>query len=131
MSEKRKYEGLFVFPPEETPDACKEDEKRLDEAIRRLGGKVLDRTEWGRRTLGYPLRKLHEGRMILWNFEMDTHQLGELRRVLQLDEKILKSTIVKKQEPKPVDESKKKRKSFRPVAGTQETKKEEVHGRKP
>ena len=122
MSERRKYEGLFIFPPEETPDASKEGEKRLDDTIRRLGGKVLDRSDWGRRSLGYPLHKLREGRILLWNFEMDTAQLAEFRRVLELDEKILKSTIVKKEEPKPAKESKKARKPFV---------KEETHARKP
>lgn len=116
MNPMRKYEGLFIFPPEESPEAWKEDEKRLEETIRRFGGRTTDRRDWGRRPLGYVLKKVHEGRILLWNFEMETHQLGEFRKALELDEKILKLTLVKTLPPKPVKESKKKTK-------------EAVHGR--
>ncbi len=100
----RKYEGLFIFPPEETPEAWKGEEKRLEETISRLGGRILERKDWGRRLLGYPIRKFREGRMLCWNFEIEGNQLGELRKALALDERILKSTLVKPQEPKPVKE---------------------------
>lgn len=101
MNPTRKYEGLFIFPPEEGPDAAKGEEKRLEETISRLGGRILDRNEWGRRPLAYPLQKFREGRIIHWNFEMEPHQIGELKKALQLDEKILKSSIVKQEEAKP------------------------------
>jgi len=101
MNPTRKYEGLFIFPPEEGPDAAKGGEKRLDEAISRLGGRVLDKKDWGRRPLGFAIRRHREGYFLLWNFEMETHQLAELKKNLQLDEKILKTTIVKYEEPKP------------------------------
>ena len=104
----RKYEGLFIFPPEETPEVLKGEEKRLEEAMTRLGGRILDRQDWGRRPLGYPIRKFREGRFLLWNFEIESHQLSELRKALELDEKILKSTIVKPQEVKPAREKPRK-----------------------
>jgi len=101
MNPTRKYEGLFIFPPEEGPDATKGEEKRLEEAISRFGGKIVDKKDWGRRPLGYSIRKFREGRMLLWNFEMETRQIAELKKILQLDEKILKTTLVKFEEPKP------------------------------
>ena len=104
----RKYEGLFIFPPEEAPEAWKGEEKRLEETLSRLGGRILERKDWGRRPLGYPIRKFREGRILIWNFEMEGRQVAELRKALELDEKILKSTIVKPQEPKPAKESVKK-----------------------
>ena len=106
-----KYEGLFIFPPEEGPDASKADETKLEEAITHLGGRVVDRQDWGRRPLGYALRKFREGRMLLWNFEMEGRQLAEFRRALGLNEKVLKSTIVKPVTPKPPKEKAKKAKA--------------------
>lgn len=100
----RKYEGLFIFPPEETPEASKGEEKRLEEAISRLGGRISERKDWGRRPLGYPIRKFREGRILLWNFEIEGNQMGELKKSLALDQRILKSTIVKPKEPKPMKE---------------------------
>lgn len=104
MNPMRKYEGLFIFPPEETPEAWKAREKRLEEAVTRLGGRILERKDWGRRPLSYPVRKFLEGRFLLWNFEMEGHQVSEFRKAVELDEKILKSTIVKPKEVKPEKE---------------------------
>ena len=127
MKSPRKYEGVFIFPPEEGPEASKEEEKRLDEAIKRFGGHTLDRKDWGRRPLGYSLRKVREGRILLWNFEMDSQRIAELRKALELDEKILKSTIVRMAEPKPLKESSKKKP--RPVKEEVREPREGVRGR--
>ena len=107
MNPMRKYEGLFIFPPEDAPEAAKEQEKRIEEALHRFGGRSLDHRDWGRRPLGYPLQKLREGRVVLWNFEMEVGQVGEFRKALELDEKILKLTIVKPLEAKPAKDPKK------------------------
>lgn len=111
LNPMRRYEGLFIFPPEDAPEALKEEEKRLDEVLRRFGGRTLERKDWGRRLLGYKLQKNSEGRVVLWNFEMETQQVGEFRKALELDEKILRSYIVKFVEPKPVEGKKKKKES--------------------
>lgn len=96
----RKYEGIFIFPPQEAPEASKAEEKHLEEIISRFGGRILERKDWGRRPLGYSVRKFREGRVLVWNFEVEAAQIGELLKALHLDEKILKTTIVKPQEPK-------------------------------
>lgn len=108
MKSLRKYEGIFFFPPEEGPEASKGDEKRLEDTLRRFGARTLDRKDWGRRLLGYPVRKAREARILLWNFEMETQQVAELVKTLQLDEKILKSTVVRMIETKPPKESSKR-----------------------
>ena len=99
----RQYEGLFIFPPEEGPDASKGEEKRLEDAIARCGGRIVDKKDWGRQPLGYKLRKFVEGRILLWNFELEPLQVAELKKTLNLDEKILKVTLTKYQEPKPAE----------------------------
>ena len=108
MNPMRKYEGLFIFPPQDAPEVWKEEEKRVEEAIHRFGGRTLERKDWGRRPLGYAVRKHREGRIVFWNFEMETSRLGEFRKALELDEKILKSTVVKAPEFRPVKDSEKK-----------------------
>ena len=118
----KKYEGLFIFSPEEGGEAAKEEEKRIDETISRFGGRTLDRQDWGRRLLGYALRKFREGRIVFWSFEMAAPQLADFRKALQLDEKILKTTIVKAPEPKPDRDAVKKSKApvkenLRPTPG--------------
>lgn len=120
MNPMRKYEGLFIFPPEESPEVWKEEEKRIEETLRRFGGRTLERRDWGRRPLGYPLRKNREGRVLFWNFEMETGQVKEFRKALELDEKILKSAIMKAPIIKAVKESSKDKKADRPNEAVQE-----------
>ena len=94
----------------------------------RLGGRVVDRNDWGRRLLGYRLRKFSEGRILLWHFEMEPARIVELRKALQLDEKILKAAIAKTEIPKPPKESQKKPK-VRPVRRPLEAPSEANRGR--
>lgn len=117
----RKYEAIFIFPPADAPEAWKEEEKKVEETISRFGGRTLDRQDWGRRLLGYSLKKNKEGRVLLWNFEMEARQLGEFRKVVALEEKILKTTIVKTPQPKPAKDAAKKQR--------QKERKEAVHAR--
>lgn len=125
------YEALIIFPPEETPDAAKEEEKRFEEALRRLGGRSLEKREWGRRPLGYSLRKFREGRLVLWNVEIEGSQVGELKKSLALDEKILKATLTRFIVPKPVKERKRKPRAQRPPRPAEPREREAVHGRQP
>lgn len=106
----RQYDALFIFPVQEGPEAVKDELKKIEEAVSRFGGRTLDRQDWGQRLLGYPVRKSREGRLLLWNFEMESPRLAELRKVLELDEKILKVSIFKTVRPKPVSESGEKHK---------------------
>lgn len=115
----KKYEGLFIFPPEESPEAWKGEEKRLEEALSRLGGRILERKDWGRRPLGYSIRKFREGRFLLWNFEMEGRQIAEFQKALELDEKILKSMIVKPEEAKPAKEKTRKPPASQATHGSQ------------
>lgn len=105
----RKYEGLFIFPPQEVPDALKQEEKRIEELLRRFGGRNFEHKDWGRRLLGFPLKKVKEGRFVVWNFEMEPGQLGEFQKALHLEETLLKATLVKPLVPKPVKEKVRRR----------------------
>ena len=121
MNPKRNYEALFIFPPEEAPEPLKEAEKKLENTIAASGGRVLQRQDWGRRPLGYSIKKLREGRMLLWSFEMETHRVEEFRKTLELDEKLLKVSIFSKLEPKPTPEPKKKSPSLQKPFPERET----------
>ena len=106
-----KYEALFIFPPDEGPEASKNDETRLEETLTRFGGRIVDRQDWGKRPLGFALRKFREGRILHWNFELEGLKLADLRQQLQLNEKILKSSIFRAVIPKPPKEKAKKKRS--------------------
>ncbi len=97
----KSYEGVFIFPPEAAGDTRKAQLKNLDELIGKFQGSVVQKNEWGKRPLGYPIRKFREGYFVVAEFGMPTSQTTEFRKTLELQEDILKYMITVKKESKP------------------------------
>ena len=95
------YEGVFIFPPEAAGDTRKAQLKNLDELIGKFQGSVIQKNEWGKRPLGYPIRKIREGYFVVVEFGMPPSQATEFRKLLELQEDILKYMITVKKENKP------------------------------
>ena len=89
----RSYEGVFIFPPEAAPDARKDQFKNLDDLLAKFKAVVLQKTDLGRKVLGYPLRKFPDGQFLVVDFQMDPAHMTEFSKNLQLHEEILKSMI--------------------------------------
>ena len=64
-------------------------------------GKVVSRTELGRRSLGYIVKKQKEGNVVSFVFELAPDKMDVLNRALQLCEEILKFTVIKWSKPVP------------------------------
>ncbi len=86
----RTYEGLFIFPPESGPEARKEEAKALENHLKKFKAVVKEKVEWGKRSLGYAVKKHKEGYVVVLEFTMGPEHAEEFRRTLQLDERILK-----------------------------------------
>ncbi len=95
------YEGVFIFPPEAAGDGHKTQLKSLEDLIAKFQGAVVQKNEWGKRPLGYPLRKFREGYFVVVDFEMPTSQAVEFRKGLELQEDIMKYMNTTKKEAKP------------------------------
>ena len=94
------YEGMFILPPEATADARKAQIASLEELIGKHRGGVLQKNEWGKRSLGYLIRKFSEGYVVVVDFEMDPTQTEAFRKALELHEAVLKFMITVKVESK-------------------------------
>lgn len=103
----KSYEGLFVFPPEATPDARKGQFEKLEGLIRKCGGSVAQKNEWGRKPLGYTVRKFREGHLVIWEIQLEGGKVGEFRKALELDEDVIKHMLTVKPERKPKPQEKK------------------------
>ena len=90
------YEGIFILPPESAADARKAQLKGMDDTLAKFQGSVIQKNEWGKRSLGYPLKKFREGYVVVVDFEMPTAQAGEFRKNLELQEDLLKYMITVK-----------------------------------
>ena len=101
----KSYEGLFIFPPESTPDVRKNQLKNLDELIAKFKGQIQQKKDWGKKPLGYIIRKFQEGYFLVYDFQMDPSQATEFRKGLELQEDLIKFMVtlkkVVKEEKKP------------------------------
>ena len=92
----KSYEGVFIFPPDSTPDARKAQFKNLDDLFAKLQAEILQKNEWGKRPLGYHIRKFGEGHFCVIDFKMDPSKALEFRKSLDLQEEIIKYMVTVK-----------------------------------
>ena len=97
----RSYESLVVFPIGGTAEVARDGKNPFEETVKKHGGKILNRSELGRRLLGYRVKKATEGYFINFSFELEPSQMDALKRSLNLIEEILKFTIIVKPKLEP------------------------------
>ncbi|HOW88262.1 MAG TPA: 30S ribosomal protein S6 [Candidatus Omnitrophota bacterium] len=101
----KKYEGLFIFPPETSGEGHKDPASEVAKWIEKFQGKVVQKTDLGKKQLGHMIRKYKEGRTLVVEFEMDPSRTQDFRKELELQENLLKymvSVAVKKPSLPPV-----------------------------
>ncbi len=91
------YEVVMIFKPdlgEEATAALVEKFKALAEQH----GTVTEVDEWGKRHLAYPIDDITEGYYVLMTFTADAAFPAELDRVLRINDSVMRSLIVCKDE---------------------------------
>ena len=94
------YEALIILPSQFTVEGHQDPKHVFEELIKKHNGKVLNRTELGKRLLGYSVKKAKEGYVVSFVFELPPEKVDSFKRSLQLAEEILKFTIVVKSKDK-------------------------------
>ena len=89
----KKYECLFIFPPEASGEAPKDPSAEVSKWIEKFQGKVTQKTDMGKRSIGYSIKKFREGRLLVFTFEMDPSRMQEFRKELELQEGLLKYMV--------------------------------------
>ena len=87
------YEGVFIFPPDIAPDTRKAQFKTLDELFQKAGAEILQKTEWGKKTLGYAIKKFNEGHYLIVDYKMDPAKTEAFRKTVELQDSIIKYMI--------------------------------------
>jgi small subunit ribosomal protein S6 len=97
----RAYELMVIFLPELADDD-------LTGAIERVSGYITDVTgsikeilsdsPWGRRRLAYSIRfngqDYRDGVYIIWHFDLEPSQMGDIERELKLDTRVIRYLVV-------------------------------------
>jgi len=87
------YEAVVIFPPE----ASGLDGKTVfEDLVKKNEGKILNRLEMGKRFLGYSVKKTKEAYVVAFDFELAPSKVDALKRLLDLNEDIIKYTLVVK-----------------------------------
>ena len=94
------YEALIIFPIPTTGESAPEGKNQFEECLRKLEGKVLNRTDLGKRLLGYRVKKSADGYFVSFTFELDPLKMDSFKRSLNLVEGIVKYSIIRKPKPK-------------------------------
>ncbi len=92
--QKNAYELLFVTDVSGLPE---ETEATVGKFVGLVesNGEIIDRTEWGRRRLEYPINDKKEGYYTIVTFRADPDFPAELERLLNIDEKVMRTLILK------------------------------------
>lgn len=88
-----KYELLVIIHPEK--DSSKVI-SQIEKLLKKFGGKVETKDEWGMRALSYPIKKQGEGYYVLFIIEIEPAQVKLLNEALGLEEDILRQMIVRR-----------------------------------
>ena len=96
----RKYEVMIIVDSDvderQVPALI---EKHL-ETITKGGGTVDSNDLWGRRRLAYDINKKSEGIYVVLRLNVDPDVIQEMDRLMGIDEKIVRTKVLRVEEPK-------------------------------
>jgi len=107
----RNFESMIVVLPDIGEQAQEEVFQKITKKIESLEGKIINAKIWAKeRSLAYPLKasgahkkKYLKGCYWLITFSIDTDKLADLRETIRLEEKILRSIILNRENLKTVN----------------------------
>ena len=96
---KRDYELTFVLRIDSNEDAMNEMVDEVKGWVEADGLGTVDKIDrWGRRKLAYEIDRQREGYYVLFNASIDSKNIAELERNLQLTTSVLRYLMVRKDE---------------------------------
>ena len=96
----REYELMVILNPEVEERAVEPTLRKFLEVITKENGTVDNLDIWGRRRLAYEIQKKAEGIYAVVNFTAEPHTAQELDRVLNLNEAVMRTKIIRPEDQK-------------------------------
>ena len=91
-----KYEPMFIDEPELDERGLKKLTEQYLELVTKEGGSVENTDIWGRRKLAYEIDGKTEGNYVVVNYTTTPEVSAELDRVLNLNESVVRTKILRK-----------------------------------
>lgn len=89
------YELMIIWNPELRESEVKKELKELEETIVKDGGKITAQDFWGKRALAYHLKGRSEGIYMVYNAELPTSAVKEVKDSLRINKEVLRSTMMR------------------------------------
>lgn len=88
------YEALVILKATGTEQELAQTTGQLDEAVKRLGGRIESSQSLGRRRLAFRISRQTEGVYHVVRFTAPTAQVDELKRLLRLNDAVLRFMVL-------------------------------------
>lgn len=95
-----KYELIYIIDTAVEEEARKNLIEKFSALITANGGEIEKVDEWGKRRLAYAINDKNEGYYVLVAFKAPADLPREIERNMRINEKILRSLIIKQEEKK-------------------------------
>ena len=96
----RAYELMVILNPEAEDRAVEPSLSKFLEIVTNAGGTIDNLDIWGRRRLAYEIQKKSEGIYAVVNFTASPETAAELDRVLNLNESVMRTKIIRPEDQK-------------------------------
>ena len=96
----RAYELMVILNPEVEDRAVEPSLSKFREIVTNAGGTIDNLDIWGRRRLAYEIQKKSEGIYAVVNFTASPETAAELDRVLNLNESVMRTKIIRPEDQK-------------------------------
>ena len=96
----RAYELMVILNPEVEDKAVEPTLSKFLEVVTKDNGTVDNLDIWGRRRLAYEIQKKSEGIYAVVNFTATPETAAELDRVLNLNESVMRTKIIRPEDQK-------------------------------
>ena len=96
----RAYELMGILNPEVEDRAVEPSLSKFLEIVTNAGGTIDNLDIWGRRRLAYEIQKKSEGIYAVVNFTASPETAAELDRVLNLNESVMRTKIIRPEDQK-------------------------------
>ena len=96
----RAYELMVILNPEVEDRAVEPSLSKFLELVTNAGGTIDNLDIWGRRRLAYEIQKKSEGIYAVVNFTASPETAAELDRVLNLNESVMRTKIIRPEDQK-------------------------------
>ena len=89
------YETIYLINPNLADEDYEDVVSKFKNVIEKKEGVFIKVDEWGKKTLAYKIKKFDKGYYVLLRYCGNPGITAELRRVLKLDERVLKYQTIK------------------------------------